>query len=614
MSSKYDLYWQENLNRVKQLIEEAYKNGTSDEVDVHDIQGYGDRNSWYGIVEVSTEGVRKGEMAHAKSLGNVIFQSDLLAPYGKSKFRAVISTNQKLRVERLGEEEKLISFPVQFKEKSQVSPFLENKNIDRRKKQLANILTEIPWETWESIVRQEPEWYNMEPFIDHFGYGPFATLMVATGLNNYQLKGKAEKVYWPNIRKFLKESPAPRSITELYSILEPFYQKERLNTKKIGRLRYFLGSPLAHELWESLPRKISKELSDIWRRLAKTMGQKPEDKTISFAMKCLGISLLMVKEYGLDFSQIPIPVDSRAVKFTRRTRIYLDETDEKIRVVWNEILSLLQSKNSSLTMVHLDSLVWQIASMDDIQLERYFKSLGISQVGENLSNFLREKTITTQSKKEENMSGSQKKTLILIPCSGSKRKGSTVTYDPKSAIFDHLTSSSREHLLRLRRKLFGHFSMKMGQDVGYPDEDEIEYMQAYSRYTGQIYRQISPLSWDKLKRTPHLDLVIVSALYGLVRYDEPIRYYDKMMKDRVEGQLLKTWWRNNNLGEILREYINKNNISEVHVVLSNDYKEALSNCFRDTDEVRYVSYDFSKYKSGSNAYRGRWINEFIRNF
>jgi len=141
-------------------------------------------------------------------------------------------------------------------------------------------------------------------------------------------------------------------------------------------------------------------------------------------------------------------------------------------------------------------------------------------------------------------------------------------------------------------------------------------MKAYKRYTGpyaQIYRQISPNSWDKLEKTANLDLLIVSALYGLVRYDEPIRYYDKTMKDRIEGQTLKTWWRNHDLCTILKDYINKNNISEVHVVLSNDYNEALFGCFTDIG-AECVHHDFSEYRSGSNAYRGKWVDAFIHNF
>lgn len=210
-----------------------------------------------------------------------------------------------------------------------------------------------------------------------------------------------------------------------------------------------------------------------------------------------------------------------------------------------------------------------------------------------------------------------KRVLILIPCSGSKKSGGITEYSTKSSISNYLTSSSREHLLSLRRKLFEYFSIPFGQDVGYPNDGTINYMEAYKRYTGkhsQIYRQIYSGSWEKLRETQNLDLVIVSALYGLLRYDEPIRHYDITMKDKIGHQTLKTWWRNNGLCAILKDYINENSsILEVHNVLSNDYNEALRGCFIDIG-AEYSYHDFSEYKRVSNAHRGKWVNDFIQNF
>ncbi|MHC1610869.1 MAG: peroxide stress protein YaaA [Candidatus Methanospirareceae archaeon] len=206
-----------------------------------------------------------------------------------------------------------------------------------------------------------------------------------------------------------------------------------------------------------------------------------------------------------------------------------------------------------------------------------------------------------------------KRVLILIPCSGSKKSGGITEYSTKSSISNYLTSSSREHLLSLRRKLFEYFSIPFGQDVGYPNDGTIKYMEAYKRYAGNIYCQISFSSWEKLRETQNLDLVIVSALYGLLRYDEPIRHYDITMKDKIGYQTLKTWWRNNGLCAILKDYIDENSISEVHNVLSKDYNEALRGCFIDMG-AKHSHHDFSEYKSGSNAHRGKWVNDFIQNF
>lgn len=252
-----------------------------------------------------------------------------------------------------------------------------------RERLLAKILSQISEDVWENIVKREPEWQNMKPFLPRLSFGPFATLMVVTGLNDYQLKGKAEVAYWPKIRDVLQISPCPKSTQELGDLLRPFYQTERMNRAKIQRLGKFLVSPLAHELWEASAGEVSGELLNICCRLESTMHQDHDDKTIAFAMKCLGISLLMANEYRFHFSGIPIPVDSRVEQFTRRLEPQSD-TATKIRRHWDDVLSILRVNNPCVTMIHLDSLIWQIAPLSEYHLRKYFSGLGISQVGEKL--------------------------------------------------------------------------------------------------------------------------------------------------------------------------------------------------------------------------------------
>jgi len=260
---------------------------------------------------------------------------------------------------------------------------LEERNVGIREKRLSEILSGIPFDIWEQIVKKEPEWQNMESFLQLYSFGPFAVLMLATGLNDYQLKGKADVAYWPNIRKVLKVSPPPKSPNDLYKLLEPFYQKERLVERKLKRLEKFLRSSLAYQIWDSTPQKISADFLNIWHNLAKTMHQQPQAKTIVFAMKCLGISLLIAKEYGFDFASIPIPVDSRVMKFTSRLGINAN-SDDDVRSFWNRILFTLRKNNSCITMIHLDSLIWQIASMNKYEMQKYFENLEVPRVCECL--------------------------------------------------------------------------------------------------------------------------------------------------------------------------------------------------------------------------------------
>jgi len=252
---------------------------------------------------------------------------------------------------------------------------------------LVQIFAEIPFEVWKEIVRNEPEWKNMEKFLDLYGFGPFSVLMVATGINDYQLKGEAEKVYWPKIKNILDEAPIPSTPADLCQTLEKFYAHERLHNEKIERLHKFLSSELAAKMWNSSPDDISKEFLFIWKKLATVMQQKKEAKTIVFAVKCLGISLFMANNYDFDFSPIPIPVDLRVAKLTEKL-LNKVLNDDEIMEFWNEILRKIQEKGKRINMIHLDSLIWQLAKLDKDKIHEYFKNLKMEAIGDKLTQIL----------------------------------------------------------------------------------------------------------------------------------------------------------------------------------------------------------------------------------
>jgi DNA-(apurinic or apyrimidinic site) lyase len=254
--------------------------------------------------------------------------------------------------------------------------------------ELSQIFSRIPFNIWNEIVKNEPEWYNMKEFLFSYGFGPFSVLMITAGLNDYQLKGKAELAYWPKIKEILKNKPIPSSRNDLYNFLVEFYKNERLHNKKIERLKKFLNSELSLKLWNSNPKQISEEFLSIWGELAIVMEQNKKDKTIVFAMKCLGISLLMEKEYSFDFSPIPIPVDFRIRKFTQQLGLE-NLSDDDIRNLWKEILKKIKEIKAEVNMIHLDSLIWQIGALNRIEFENYFKNLCLEEVGNELINLLK---------------------------------------------------------------------------------------------------------------------------------------------------------------------------------------------------------------------------------
>lgn len=113
------------------------------------------------------------------------------------------------------------------------------------------------------------------------------------------------------------------------------------------------------------------------------MRQDGEAKTITFAMKCLGIALLMAGESKFSFEKISIPVDYRVREFTKRIGVTFDG-DGEVRKFWSHVLAELR-KSVDVNMIHLDSLIWQIGVLEKHEIVEYFSRLGLKEVGEKLA-------------------------------------------------------------------------------------------------------------------------------------------------------------------------------------------------------------------------------------
>lgn len=240
--------------------------------------------------------------------------------------------------------------------------------------ELVMLLSQLPANVWAAAVTQAPSYALLKPYSETWPFGRFAVTYVMLGLNNYQLKGKAEKGYWPKILPLLPENP-PKSPDELRQLLLPFYQTERMVDQKVNRLNGFLGSPLCQHLWGSDAASIAAEFLRIWRLLGQTMNQKPELKTIAFAMKCLAYALILVDETGFDFGTIPVAVDSRVRALSARLGLPC-VSDEVERQRWQSVLQRLRRTNTELTMIHLDCILWQIGTLSQRQVVARLRTLG----------------------------------------------------------------------------------------------------------------------------------------------------------------------------------------------------------------------------------------------
>jgi hypothetical protein len=86
------------------------------------------------------------------------------------------------------------------------------------------------------------------------------------------------------------------------------------------------------------------------------------------------------------------------------------------------------------------------------------------------------------------------RTLILIPCCGTKEPGGTVDYDSSNSIVNYLNRDIAARLMQLRRQVAIAFGEILGPDLGFEAvQPRVKYMEAYKRYSGNLYSRIFSL-------------------------------------------------------------------------------------------------------------------------
>lgn len=250
---------------------------------------------------------------------------------------------------------------------------------DNRYDDFVDLLSQVPLAVWTATVRKTSSWKLLKPLSGSWEFGHFASLFVTLGLNDYSVIGKADEGYWPKVVPLIPQYIDPPNPHELIDILRPFYETQRGKQAKIKRLERFAKSELCSHIWRSGSPLVAAEFPDIWRRLGETMNQSLTEVTIAFAMKCLATALLMVDESNFDFGTIPVPVDSRVRSLSARLKLPTsDDAAERHR--WTEALHRIRRSTPQATMVHVDTLLWEIATRHRSGIEIYLVDLGADAV------------------------------------------------------------------------------------------------------------------------------------------------------------------------------------------------------------------------------------------
>jgi len=216
---------------------------------------------------------------------------------------------------------------------------------------------------------------------------------------------------------------------------------------------------------------------------------------------------------------------------------------------------------------------------------------------------------------------SKRNFLILIPC--SKRKISPGRESCKSGVPDvQKPHSDDPRLNELREELLE--LIKATPKLANREENKNGILNGCSRsvkamnlYDGNFHRRVR----DSLRSSECKDRVlIVSALYGLVKLDEYLKLYNLEIKDKLdstdkEKNSVYKFWKKNNLSNILCKYIKSNNISTVWCLLPIDYHNMFKKLW-DERSSRNIKCSHIIIPNGGNATnykRADWLNSFLKN-
>jgi len=204
--------------------------------------------------------------------------------------------------------------------------------------------------------------------------------------------------------------------------------------------------------------------------------------------------------------------------------------------------------------------------------------------------------------------------LILIACCDRKREGGFLEFQ-KSSLRDFVAEQKMANLYLYRQTIAERLGLPEGPDFGCSINNSVLLMPAYKRYCGRVYERS-----DFLRQYPNTKkkkVIIVSTLYGILDANDSIRDYNLMMDDKLRnGKKVKKFWRNNQLGKMLQEYIENLDPGFIHDLLPISYRYALQpylDNFKTDLGKKYIGYDYPGLGTGSLWKRGDDLKEIFEN-
>ncbi|MCE7734706.1 MAG: peroxide stress protein YaaA [Candidatus Heimdallarchaeota archaeon] len=213
------------------------------------------------------------------------------------------------------------------------------------------------------------------------------------------------------------------------------------------------------------------------------------------------------------------------------------------------------------------------------------------------------------------------KTLIVTASSKSKRDMTDILYQySESTFYNSIKPEYKKSLLNARQELIGDIGLENGPDLEKTriHESQEDYLPAFIRYSGRTFSKIDNQAWNHMVENPdNFDCIILSALYGIIRYNEPIRNYPIKQADKIpQKSTIKSFWKTLGASDWVFDYVKRNKIDNVKFVLSTSYSEIVqrdSLIDRLRDELGIIAEDkqFKAEGRKSMLLRGQYINDLL---
>jgi cytoplasmic iron level regulating protein YaaA (DUF328/UPF0246 family) len=170
----------------------------------------------------------------------------------------------------------------------------------------------------------------------------------------------------------------------------------------------------------------------------------------------------------------------------------------------------------------------------------------------------------------------------FISCSGEK----SCVFREKTIISNLESLNGFPELHEARKELISLLGIQLNWSQTLP---------AYKLYNGRVFKKVSEENWIKI----NTEIIIVSALFGLIKHDEYIPDYNLIMTDKLpeKNELISSYWKNKNIAQ----FVSKD--TDVDLLFSK-YRKAFN---KKGDSIAIEPNIIWRDKYGSH--KGEWLNE-----